>query len=195
MLAKYGKSDRSDFSLPLVERSPSFESALMKSVHAMTGSAADPKAFQPHILAVSIGSTVSFPNEDAIFHNVFSMSAPQPFDLGLYRSGETRTRTFSSAGTYRVFCNIHPQMSALVVVVSTPHITTAGADGRFTLTLPPGRYRVTALSERAGPVSVEVTSAAGAVTAPDLTLDESAWNIVQHKNKFGQEYPAAAYTK
>jgi len=153
------------------------------------------KAFQPHILAVSIGSTVSFPNEDAIFHNVFSMSAPQPFDLGLYRSGETRTRTFSSAGTYRVFCNIHPQMSALVVVVSTPHITTAGADGRFTLTLPPGRYRVTALSERAGPVSVEVTSAAGAVTAPDLTLDESAWNIVQHKNKFGQEYPAAAYTK
>ena len=54
---------------------------------------------------------------------------------------------------------------------------------------------MTALSERAGPVSVEVTSAAGAVTAPDLTLDESAWNIVQHKNKFGQEYPAAAYTK
>jgi plastocyanin len=153
------------------------------------------KAFQPHILAVSIGSTVSFPNDDAIFHNVFSMSAPQPFDLGLYRSGETRTRTFSSAGTYRVFCNIHPQMSALVVVVSTPHITTAGADGRFTLTLPPGRYRVTALSERAGPVSVEVTSAAGAVTAPDLTLDESAWTVVQHKNKFGQEYPAAAYTK
>jgi plastocyanin len=153
------------------------------------------KAFQPHILAVSIGSTVSFPNDDAIFHNVFSMSAPQPFDLGLYRSGETRTRTFSSAGTYRVFCNIHPQMSALVVVVSTPHITTAGTDGRFTLTLPPGRYRVTALSERAGPVSVEVTSAAGAVTAPDLTLDESAWTVVQHKNKFGQEYPAAAYTK
>jgi plastocyanin len=153
------------------------------------------KAFQPHILAVSIGSTVSFPNDDPIFHNVFSLSAPQPFDLGLYRSGETRTRTFSNAGTYRVFCNIHPQMSALVVVVSTPHITTAGADGRFTLTLPPGRYRVTALSERAGPVSVEVTSAAGAVTAPDLTLDESAWSVAQHKNKFGQEYPAAAYTK
>jgi plastocyanin len=153
------------------------------------------KAFQPHILAVSIGSTVSFPNDDPIFHNVFSLSAPQPFDLGLYRSGETRTRTFSNAGTYRVFCNIHPQMSALVVVVSTPHITTAGADGRFTLTLPPGRYRVTALSERAGPVSVEVTSAAGAVTAPDLTLDESAWTVAQHKNKFGQEYPAAAYTK
>jgi plastocyanin len=153
------------------------------------------KSFQPHILAVPIGSTVSFPNNDPIFHNVFSMSAPQPFDLGLYRSGETRSRTFSTAGTYRVFCNIHPQMTALVVVVSTPHITTAGADGRFTLTLPPGRYRLTALSERAGPVSVEMTSVAGAATVPELTLDESEWTVVQHKNKFGQEYPAAAYTK
>jgi plastocyanin len=153
------------------------------------------KAFQPHILAVPIGSTVSFPNEDGIFHNVFSLSAPQPFDLGLYRSGEIRTRTFTSPGTYRVFCNIHPQMTALVIVVSTPHITTAGADGRFALTLPPGRYRLTAVSERAGPVSVEVTSVAGAATAPELTLDESAWAQVQHKNKYGQEYPAAAYTK
>jgi len=153
------------------------------------------KSFQPHILAIPAGSTVSFPNNDPIFHNVFSLSAPQPFDLGLYRSGQTRSRTFSNPGTYRVFCNIHPQMSALVVVVATAHITTAGADGRFTLTLPPGRYRLTALSERAGPVSVEATSAAGAVVAPELTLDESAWTAVQHKNKFGQEYPAAAYTK
>src|SRR2546423_4803879 len=126
------------------------------------------KAFQPHILAVPIGSTVSFPNQDGIFHNVFSLSAPQPFDLGLYRSGETRTRTFTTPGTYRVFCNIHPQMTALVVVVSTPHVTDVGADGRFSLTLPPGRYRLTALSERAGPVSVEVTSVAGAAHPPAL---------------------------
>lgn len=153
------------------------------------------KAFQPHIIAVAVGSTVSFPNDDPIFHNVFSVSAPQPFDLGLYRSGETRARTFTRAGTYRVFCNIHPQMTALVLVVATPHITTVGGDGRFTIELPPGRYRLTAVSERAGPVSVEVTSVAGAVTAPDLALDESAWTTVQHKNKYGQDYPAAAYTK
>jgi len=153
------------------------------------------KAFQPHLLAVPAGSTVSFPNDDAIFHNVFSLSAPQPFDLGLYRSGETRARTFSLPGAYRVFCNIHPQMTALVIVVPTPHITTVGPDGRFVLDLPPGRYRVTALSERAGPVSVEATSAVGAATAPELTLDESAWALVQHKNKFGQDYPVAAYRR
>jgi hypothetical protein len=69
------------------------------------------------------------------------------------------------------------------------------SDGRFVLELPPGRYRLTALSERAGPVSVEATSATGAATAPDLVLDESAWTAVQHKNKFGQDYPAAAYKR
>jgi hypothetical protein len=81
------------------------------------------------------------------------------------------------------------------VVVPTPHVTTVGADGRFVLDLPPGRYRLTALSERAGPVSVEATSGVGAATAPDLTLDESEWILTQHKNKFGQDYPAAAYLK
>jgi plastocyanin len=151
------------------------------------------KTFLPRIIGVSVGSTVSFPNNDPLFHNVFSRSAPQPFDLGLYRSGETRTRTFTLPGTYRVFCNIHPHMTALVVVAPTPHVTNVGADGRFVLDLPPGRYRLTALSERAGPVSVEATSTVGASTAPELVLDESTWTAVQHKNKFGQDYPLAAY--
>jgi hypothetical protein len=86
-------------------------------------------------------------------------------------------------------------MSAMVFVVPTPYITTTGADGRFVLDLPPGRYRITAMSERTGPVSVEAVSTAGAAAAPELTLDESAWTAVQHKNKFGQDYPAAAYRK
>jgi len=153
------------------------------------------KTFQPRLLAVPAGSTVDFPNNDGIFHNVFSLSGPQPFDLGLYRSGETRLRTFTAAGTYRVFCNIHPQMTAVIVVAPTAFTALAAPDGRFTLDLPPGRYRVTALSERSSPVSVEATSTQGATTAPDLTLDESAWALTQHKNKFGKEYPAAAYQK
>lgn len=153
------------------------------------------KAFRPHVLAVPAGSTVSFPNDDPIFHNVFSLSGPEPFDLGLYRSGSTRERTFTRAGRYRVFCNIHPQMTALIMVVPTPHATTVGPDGRFVLDLPPGRYRLTALSDRAQPVSAEVTSVAGAASAPELTLDESAWAFAQHKNKFGQDYPAAAYKR
>jgi plastocyanin len=153
------------------------------------------KTFQPHLLAVPLGATVSFPNQDPLFHNVFSLSAPQPFDLGLYRSGATRVRTFTLPGSYRVFCNIHPQMTALIVVAPTPYVTTVRSDGRFAIELPPGRYRLTALSERAGPVSVEAVSATGAATAPDLVLDESAWTAVQHKNKFGQDYPAAAYKR
>jgi plastocyanin len=153
------------------------------------------KTFLPRLLAVPAGSTVDFPNNDGIFHNVFSLSGPQPFDLGLYRSGETRLRTFTAAGTYRVFCNIHPQMTAVIVVAPSAFTALAAPDGRFTLDLPPGRYRVTALSERSSPVSVEATSTQGATTAPDLTLDESAWALTQHKNKFGKEYPAAAYLK
>jgi plastocyanin len=153
------------------------------------------KAFLPRILGVPVGSSVDFPNDDLIFHNVFSLSGPQPFDLGLYRSGESPLRTFTQPGTYRVFCNIHPLMSALIVVVPTPYVATPGPDGRFTLDLPAGRYRVTAVSERASPVSVEVVSEAGATVAPELTVDESGWQLTQHKNKFGKDYPISAYKR
>ena len=153
------------------------------------------KTFQPRVLAVPAGSTVDFPNNDGIFHNVFSLSGPQPFDLGLYRAGETRARTFTAAGTYRVFCNIHPQMTAIIVVAPSGFTALAAADGRFTLDLPPGRYRLTALSERSSPVSVEATSTQGASIVPDLTLDESAWAFAEHKNKFGKDYPVAAYQR
>jgi plastocyanin len=153
------------------------------------------KTFQPRVLAVPIGSTVDFPNNDGLYHNVFSLSAPQPFDLGLYRAGESRSRTFTAPGVYRVFCNIHPQMSAVVVVAPTAYATVAATDGSYMLDLPPGRYRVTAMSERAAPVTVEVTSTLGASNAPELTLDESQWAATQHKNKFGKDYPAAAYKR
>jgi plastocyanin len=153
------------------------------------------KTFQPHLLPIPAGSTVEFPNNDPIFHNVFSLSSPQPFDLGLYRAGQSRSRAFARPGTYRVFCNIHPQMTALILVLPTPYATTVTGDGRFLLDLPPGRYRLTAVSERAEPVSVEIVSAAGATGAPDLTLDESSWVFVQHKDKFGKDYPAAAYRR
>ena len=153
------------------------------------------KTFLPRVLGAPVGSSVTFPNDDLIFHNVFSLSGPQPFDLGLYRSGEAPSRTFAQPGTYRVFCNIHPQMSAIILVVPTPYVTVADPDGRFVLDLPVGRYRVTAISERASPVSVEVTADAGASTVPPLTLDESSWVAVQHKNKFGRDYPAAAYKR
>jgi plastocyanin len=151
------------------------------------------KTFQPSVLAIPSGSTVEFPNEDAIFHNVFSLSGPQPFDLGLYRGGASHSSTFTSPAAYRVFCNIHPQMTALIVVVPTPFVTLTDAAGRYSLDLPPGRYRLTALSDRAAAVTAEVTSLAGAVTASELQLDESRFVSVAHKNKHGQDYPAESY--
>jgi len=151
------------------------------------------KTFTPRLLGVPVGASVEFPNDDTIFHNVFSLSGPQPFDLGQYRSGESQSRAFTQAGTYRVFCNIHPNMSALILVVPTPYLAVTGGDGRFVLDLPAGRYRLTAVSERASPVSIEVTAEAGATQSQPLTLDETAWVAVRHTNKYGKDYPAASY--
>jgi plastocyanin len=153
------------------------------------------KAFTPRVLAVPAGSTISFPNEDSIFHNVFSLSPPAPFDLGLYRAGAAKTQTFSSPATYRVFCNIHPQMTALIVVVPTPFVTLADANGAFTLDLPPGRYKLTAVSERASAVSSEMKVGGNAAAAPELTLDESQYVAPTRKNKYNQDYPKDAWVK
>jgi len=147
------------------------------------------KTFVPHVLAVPAGSSVVFPNEDPIFHNVFSLSRPGPFDLGLYRDGASKTKVFTAPSTYHVFCNIHPQMSAFILVVPTSFIGEADSAGNYRLDLPAGRYRITAWSERADTSSVEVTVGTSSFSAPELTLDESHFVETQHKNKFGQDYP------
>jgi plastocyanin len=151
------------------------------------------KTFQPRVLAIPAGSTVQFPNDDPVFHNVFSLNPPEPFDLGLYREGASKSQTFKEPGVYRVFCNIHPQMSAVILVAATPYIVEADASGAYRLDLHAGRYRITAWSERSQPVSAEVTVSAVAATLTDLTLDESKAVVATRTNKFGQEYPKSAY--
>ena len=151
------------------------------------------KAFVPAVLGVPVGSTVEFPNKDPIFHNVFSLSSPAPFDLGLYRSGASKSRTFKQAAAYRVFCNIHPQMAALVVVTPTPYVTVTGREGSFTLDVPAGRYRVTATTGRTEPVTSELQVDRAATTMPTIEIDERAIVDLPHKNKFGREYPKEAY--
>ena len=150
------------------------------------------KTFVPRVLAVPVGTVVRFPNSDGIFHNVFSLSQGNAFDLGLYRSGASKSRAMSTPGLVRVFCNIHPQMTAVVVTAPTPWVTVAGAGGAFRLDLPSGRYRLTALSERAAAVTTEVV-VSGSTAAPALTLDESGFTAVPHANKFGKPYPPEAY--
>jgi plastocyanin len=151
------------------------------------------KTFVPHVLAVPVGSTVTFPNGDPIFHNVFSLTRPGPFDLGLYRAGDSKTRVFNKPAIYRVFCNIHPQMSALLLVLPTSFITEADGQGRYRMDLPPGHYRLSAWSERSDPVTEELTVESASLSAPELTLDETKFVELQHKNKYGQDYPASAY--
>ena len=150
------------------------------------------KTFVPRVVAVPVGTEVRFPNHDSIFHNVFSLSQGNAFDLGLYRAGASKSRVFTEPATYRVFCNIHPQMTAVLVATPSPWLAVAARDGTFRIELPAGRYRVTALSERAAAVTAEV-SVAGTTTAPPMALDESAFAAVTHLNKFGRPYPPEAY--
>jgi plastocyanin len=97
--------------------------------------------FWPHVLAVRVGTIVEFPNNDRVFHNVFSFRDGKKFDLGMYPVGTIRRVTFDHPGLSRIFCNIHPNMGAHVMVVETPYFTVSGADGRFTIAaVPPGTY-------------------------------------------------------
>ncbi len=99
------------------------------------------KSFMPHVLAVPVGSKVDFRNEDAIFHNVFSLSKPNDFDTGLYRQGASYSQVFKKAGPVQILCNIHSSMLGYVYVVETPYYAQADGGGAFTIKgVPPGDY-------------------------------------------------------
>jgi plastocyanin len=150
------------------------------------------KAFLPHVLAVPAGSTISFPNEDPISHNLFSLTPGYTFDLGLYRKGPGKSHKFEAPGVVNVYCNIHPNMSAVVHVMGTPYFGFADANGNYSLDVPAGRYRLTAWNEQGGGVSsdIEVKSDGKIAGATQLTIDGRAFRVAQHKNKFGQTYKA-----
>jgi hemoglobin len=107
------------------------------------------KQFAPHLLAIPVGSTVQFPNFDALYHNVFSLSAAKRFDLGMYRSGDQREMKFDKPGIVRLGCNIHASMAAYVIIVSAPHYVVVEPGGSFTFrSLKPGKYKVEMWSEQ-----------------------------------------------
>jgi plastocyanin len=147
------------------------------------------KQFLPHVVAVPVGGTVEFPNDDPIFHNVFSVSGENRFDLPLYKRPKTGSRTFHHPGVVKVYCNIHPQMSAVVVVRDNPYFTKVSPDGSFTIeNVPPGRHVVKAWHERAGESAVELAVPEQGSVSASLALDASKFKRVQHKNKFGKDY-------
>ncbi len=121
------------------------------------------REFLPHVMAVPLGSTVSFPNYDAVFHNVFSSSESKSFDLGLYKGGQARDVTFDKEGVVRIGCNLHANMAAFIIVVAAPHYAIADEQGKFKFgSLAPGKYTLRAWSDKSlAPVTQEIVIKAG----------------------------------
>lgn len=129
------------------------------------------ETFIPHVLPVTVGSTVAFPNLDPIFHNVFSLSSSKEFDLGRFPQGDSRSVTFDQPGVVPVFCHLHSDMSAVVVVLDTPWFVVPQPDGRYHIDdLPAGRYRVNAWNERSESAETTITIQVGETVMLDLTV-------------------------
>lgn len=147
------------------------------------------KKFNPRITVVPVGTTVDFPNNDRVFHNVFSVSRPATFDLGLYKSGSSKSVTFDRAGVVDVYCNIHPEMAAKVVVLGTEHYAVTGPDGAFTIDgIPPGTYPIVAWLADGVPYRGRVAVTAGKATTLDIELREERWPQDRHTRKDGTPY-------
>jgi plastocyanin len=161
------------------------------------------KSFQPHLLVVPAGSVVDFPNRDPFFHNVFSLFDGKRFDLGLYEAGATNSVHFDRVGISFLFCNIHPEMSAVVVAVGTPYYGVTDRAGKLMIeNVPDGRYEVQVWYERgiAEDLKVLTREVTISATSKDLgTIDvpENPSFSLAHKNKYGQDYappPAQGYS-
>ncbi len=152
------------------------------------------KMFEPHLLVVTRGSTVDFPNRDPWFHNVFSQFNGKRFDLGLYEAGTTRTVHFDREGVSFIFCNIHPEMSAVVVVLGSPYFATTSNRGEFTIPqVPAGSYMLHVWNEGASAealqaLSREVQIGDGSHAVGTIRVPMTKIASIPHKNKYGQDY-------
>jgi plastocyanin len=152
------------------------------------------KSFDPHILVVPAGSMVEFPNRDPFFHNVFSLFEGKRFDLGLYEAGTTRMVRFDRPGISYIFCNIHPEMSAVVITMATPLYAISKPDGQLSLPMVPyGRYMLHIWSEGMGPENMqpltrEITIAENASSLGVIKVPEANGQSMAHKNKYGRDY-------
>jgi plastocyanin len=152
------------------------------------------KSFEPHILVVPAGSMVEFPNRDPFFHNVFSLFEGKRFDLGLYEAGTSRMVRFDRPGISYIFCNIHPEMSAVIITIATPLYAISNADGQLSLAdVPYGRYILRVWSEGMGPeneqpLTREITIGENASSLGVIRVPEATGPRMAHKNKYGREY-------
>ena len=155
------------------------------------------KSFHPSLLVIPVGGKVEFPNHDPFFHNVFSLFEGKRFDLGLYESGTTRFVQFDKPGISFIFCNIHAEMSAVVIALATPYYAISDARGDLSIpNVPPGRYALQVFHPSVAPdvlhaLNREITVAAGDTSLGTLTLAEPDVALA-HKNKYGRDYDRPA---
>jgi plastocyanin len=161
------------------------------------------KTFQPHVLVVPVGTVVDFPNRDPFFHNVFSLFDGKRFDLGLYEAGASNSVRFDRLGVSFLFCNIHPEMSAVVVAVDSPYFALSDRRGTVTIqNVPDGKYELHVWYERSLPedtknLSRTVTVSSASRDLGTINVPENPSFTTAHKNKYGQDYtppPAPSYS-
>lgn len=152
------------------------------------------KTFEPHVLIVRLGTMVEFPNQDPFFHNIFSLYDGRRFDLGLYESGTKRSVKFDRPGVSFLFCNIHAEMSAVVVAVDTPYFALSDREGNVTIrNVPDGRYQMHVWYERTAPEQLQELTRVVIISDSSrnlgvLQLVEMPNFTLAHKNKYGLDY-------
>ncbi|HEY4182172.1 MAG TPA: hypothetical protein VGM90_35255 [Kofleriaceae bacterium] len=146
------------------------------------------RAFVPDLVAVTVGGKVTFPNDDAILHNVFSQSEPRKFDLGSFKKGDSKTKDFPKPGVVDVYCNIHPEMASTILVVPNKFHTRTNAGGVYTINdVPAGDWTLFAYTRRSQkPVSQKIHVDAGGQAKVDLALKRG--EEPEHLNKYGEKY-------
>jgi hypothetical protein len=145
------------------------------------------KQFLPQVLVVQKGTTVQFPNMDAVFHNVFSVTPDNSFDLGNYRQGESKGVTMTKPGVVSVYCNMHPQMVGHILVVPNGNFVRAGKDGFFRLSnVPAGKHRIVAWAPDAKPVGSDVEVSEAEPVTVELELKQRRSG--PHVKKDGMPY-------
>lgn len=146
------------------------------------------RRFVPELVAVTAGQEVNFPNRDAFLHNVFSSSSTRPFDLGSYKQGESKHKGFPKPGVVDVYCNIHPEMAATILVLPNRKFARVDGTGRYVIKgLPEGRWQAFAYVRLAAkPVSAPIEITEEGKTTLDLTIARGA--AAPHRNKYGEAY-------
>jgi plastocyanin/cytochrome c556 len=146
------------------------------------------RQFHPRVLPVTVGTRVEFPNDDTIFHNVFSLSKAAPFDLGVYEPGHSKSVLMQSTGLVKVYCNIHPDMAASIVVLANPWYALTDRSGRFVVCdVPDGDYTLRAWNDMGAESRQAISVAGGRVVEANIALAETTRSF-DHNNKYGKPY-------